>query len=235
MTETETSVEELLRYAEELKGEGNDHFRARRWEEALAAYRSALGRLPKHKPIPKSERNIDIDEFTPDSNSSGQSSNENPARNEVDETPLTEEEMQVAKARSVLNANIGACYVKLVMILDWNMHLFPQHKILALLDDPHYVKALQRRAASNEQLNTWSSLSSAREDYNTLLSILPKSSNDSKEVQRVLRLLQPRLEVAQNQETAEMLDKLKGLGNNILGRHSRSTWFHPALNQSILR
>lgn len=50
-----------------------------------------------------------------------------------------------------------------VMILDWNMHLFPEHKILALLDDPHYVKALQRRAASNEQLNTWSSLSSARE------------------------------------------------------------------------
>ncbi|KAJ4494330.1 TPR-like protein [Lentinula lateritia] len=218
MTETETSVEELLRYAEELKGEGNDHFRARRWEEALAAYRSALGRLPKHKPIPKSERNIDIDELSPASNSSGQSSNENPARNEVDETPLTEEEMQVAKARSVLNANIGACYVKL-----------GEHKetvnacTAALLDDPHYVKALQRRAASNEQLNTWSSLSSAREDYNTLLSILPKSSNDSKEVQRLLRLLQPRLEVAQKQETAEMLDKLKGLGNNILGNFGLST------------
>lgn len=107
---------ELLRYAEELKGEGNDHFRARRWEDALAAYRSALGRLPKHKPIPKSERNVDIDELSPDPNSSGQSSNESPVRNEVDETPLTEEEMQVAKTRSVLNANIGACYVKLVRL-----------------------------------------------------------------------------------------------------------------------
>jgi hypothetical protein len=29
--------------------------------------------------------------------------------------------------------------------------------------------------------------------------------------------LKPRAEAAQNQETAEMLDKLKGLGNNILG------------------
>lgn len=33
----------------------------------------------------------------------------------------------------------------------------------ALKDDPHYVKALQRRAASNETLDTWTSLSSAQE------------------------------------------------------------------------
>ena len=33
----------------------------------------------------------------------------------------------------------------------------------ALLDDPQYIKALQRRAASNEHLNSWSSLTSAQE------------------------------------------------------------------------
>ncbi len=37
------------------------------------------------------------------------------------------------------------------------------HIFTALLDDPNYVKALQRRAASNEILNTWASLSSAEE------------------------------------------------------------------------
>jgi hypothetical protein len=35
--------------------------------------------------------------------------------------------------------------------------------ISALLDDPEYVKALQRRASSNEILGTWSSLSAAQE------------------------------------------------------------------------
>lgn len=33
----------------------------------------------------------------------------------------------------------------------------------ALRDDPDYVKALQRRAASNEVLDTWASLASAQE------------------------------------------------------------------------
>jgi hypothetical protein len=33
----------------------------------------------------------------------------------------------------------------------------------ALKDDPLYVKALQRRATSNEALNTWTSLAAAQE------------------------------------------------------------------------
>lgn len=33
--------------------------------------------------------------------------------------------------------------------------------LVALLDDPQYVKALHRRAASNDALGTWSSLTSA--------------------------------------------------------------------------
>lgn len=35
--------------------------------------------------------------------------------------------------------------------------------ISALLDDPEYVKVLQRRASSHEMLGTWSSLSAARD------------------------------------------------------------------------
>lgn len=34
---------------------------------------------------------------------------------------------------------------------------------VALQDDPDYIKALQRRAASNEVLDTWASLTSAQE------------------------------------------------------------------------
>ena len=38
-----------------------------------------------------------------------------------------------------------------------------------------------------------------------------------REIERSVRLLTPRLEAAQKQETGEMLEKLKGLGNSILG------------------
>lgn len=56
-------------------------------------------------------------------------------------------------------------------------------------------------------------------DYNKLLTILPESSDEVKEIHRTLRVLKPRLEEAQKQETAEMIDKLKGMGNSILGRY----------------
>jgi hypothetical protein len=103
-----------------------------------------------------------------------------------------------------------------------------------LQDDPSYVKALQRRALSNETINTWSSLTSAQEglnipfgvngvdgyhvtDYTKLLTLLPSSSSQVEEIRRTLRRLKPRVEAAQKKETDEMLGKLKGLGNSILG------------------
>ncbi len=57
-------------------------------------------------------------------------------------------------------------------------------------------------------------------DYNTLLKILPEADSRRKEVSSTLQKLNPRVEAAQKQETAEMVDKLKGLGNNLLGRPS---------------
>jgi len=117
-----------------------------------------------------------------------------------------------------MNANIGACHVKL-----------GDHKEAvkscteALLDDPKYIKALQRRAASNEQISSWSSLSSAQEDYTLLIEILPHSSAQLTDVKRSLQALKPRVEQAQKKETGEMLDKLKGLGNSLLGNFGLST------------
>ncbi|KAJ7706475.1 hypothetical protein B0H17DRAFT_919415 [Mycena rosella] len=215
-------VQECLRIADEFKSEGNLHFRAQRWDEALVAYRAGLGRLPK-KAKPASQPLVDDDDDgappTPEA--------DNTAAKD-DEVVMTAEETECAKARAILNANIGACFVKL-----------DDHKqaveacTQALLDDPNYVKALQRRAASNEKINTWSSLTTAHEgesiefavlaDYATLLKILPLSSHQAKEIERSELLLKPRLEAAQKEETAEMLGKLKGLGNSILGNFGLST------------
>ena len=57
-----------------------------------------------------------------------------------------------------------------------------------------------------------------RTDYKTLLELLSPTSSDIVGVRRSLAALSPRVEAAQKRETAEMLDKLKGLGNSLLGQ-----------------
>jgi hypothetical protein len=60
-------------------------------------------------------------------------------------------------------------------------------------------------------------LTTSYADYNALVKLLPPTSADYGAIQRSLHALKPRLEAAQKRELAEMMDKLKGLGNGILG------------------
>ena len=114
----------LLVIAEEMKQEGNEHFRGKRWNEALATYRSALGHLPKRKPkiVPptsKGKEKAELDEVDvekagkdqADSDTKTPPEDASTATPEPEPTPL---ELECAKARATLSANIGACYVKLV-------------------------------------------------------------------------------------------------------------------------
>ncbi len=105
--------------AEELKREGNDHFRAQRWEEALATYRSALGHLPARPQLQTRVQGRDADPIEDDSEDSrvkDEPVEESSVRPESPDAqaPPTEVEIECAKARAVLHANIGACYLKLV-------------------------------------------------------------------------------------------------------------------------
>ncbi|KAF8649853.1 hypothetical protein AX16_005616 [Volvariella volvacea WC 439] len=250
-TSSDNTKTPSLTEAEELKTEGNELFRASQWTEALVAYRNALAHLPQRKSEPRPSQSLGsdassssttlpsdekvpvADEAQVENGTSSKSENEEPKavgsneREEVDE---------YAKLRAVLYGNIGACHVQL-----------GEHKeaveacTQALLDDPHYVKALQRRAASNVKLNTWSSLTAAEAgpylinflsiwlhaynplDYNSLLKLLPTSSPQKQGIERTLRDLKPQVEAAQKREMAEMMDKLKGFGNSILGKFGLST------------
>ncbi|KAF9036420.1 TPR-like protein [Hymenopellis radicata] len=209
-----TDVEACLRRADELKLEGNDHFRASRWSEALVAYQSGRGQLPKRKDVKKP--------ITKEDTKDPESEDESPAQELSDESDSEANGSDAAcsQARAILNANIGACYVKLA----GGEHAHAVEACTeALRDDPNYIKALQRRAASNEVLDTWTSLTSAQEDYNTLLKLSPENSTQRSEIKRNLNKLQPRVEAAQKKETTEMLGKLKGLGNSILGNFGLST------------
>ncbi|KAG2368233.1 TPR-like protein [Suillus spraguei] len=215
----EHEIKKHITEADELKQEGNESFRASIWNEALVSYRTALSRLPRRKsqlPSPNNSQDDTSDHGGARSASSGKV----PIREEEPEPANipSELEAECARARAVLNANIGACLVKL-----GDHSGAVESCTQSLLDDPHYIKALQRRAASNEHLNTWSSLTQAQEDYKSLLELLPPMSPQVAQTKRSLQLLEPRQQAAQQKEMAEMTGKLKNLGNSILGNFGLST------------
>ena len=88
---------------------------------------------------------------------------------------------------------------------------------IALQDNPEYIKALQRRANANEKLETWTSLTSALDDYNALSKLPSTPASLMSSIRQAQRILPIRIEERKATETKEMMDKLKGLGNSFLG------------------
>jgi hypothetical protein len=175
----------------------------------LVAYRTGYARLPKRKeknakePSRESETVHDrLAEFdrrpedgenaaAAESVKSGSERTDREVVRDLDEIPGPLEE-RCKKARAIMNANIGACFVYLASISMLFSITHSQHSIRvnmmtlsrpvlkvgryvhsddplpltyipALQDDPKYIKALQRRASANEKINTWSSLTNAQE------------------------------------------------------------------------
>ncbi|RLN88123.1 hypothetical protein BBJ28_00008098 [Nothophytophthora sp. Chile5] len=81
---------------------------------------------------------------------------------------------------------------------------------------PTYVKALLRRAEALEKLDK---LEEALSDYDAVLKIDPSVRTAAKGRERLQKVVQER----QEKMKAEMLDKLKGFGNTILGKFGLST------------
>ncbi|CAI6246988.1 unnamed protein product [Periconia digitata] len=94
------------------------------------------------------------------------------------------------------------------------------------INDIHRLrtKALLRRAKARREVGDWSSLQGSLEDYQTLqTSPSQLSSLDQKTVQIALGELPRRVDDAKNAEVAEMMGKLKQLGNGILKPFGLST------------
>jgi tetratricopeptide (TPR) repeat protein len=94
------------------------------------------------------------------------------------------------------------------------------------INDVHKLrtKALLRRAKARRELGGWSSLQGSLEDYQALSKPPHQlSSLDHRAVQGALRELPPRLNKAKDEEMADMMGKLKQLGNGILKPFGLST------------
>lgn len=88
------------------------------------------------------------------------------------------------------------------------------------------IKLLLRRAKAKTELGGWANLQAADEDYKVLLSPTIQSClspTDLRFVKEAVRALAPKLNEAKEKEMGEMMDKLKGLGNSVLGMFGMST------------
>jgi tetratricopeptide (TPR) repeat protein len=85
------------------------------------------------------------------------------------------------------------------------------------------TKVLLRRGKARVEVGGWASLQGAHEDYTQLARMPGLTPLDEKTVQAALRTLPAQLEDAKTKEMADMMGKLKGLGNGILKPFGLST------------
>ncbi|PLB47505.1 hypothetical protein P170DRAFT_409602 [Aspergillus steynii IBT 23096] len=85
------------------------------------------------------------------------------------------------------------------------------------------AKALMRRARAKSQLGGWGNLQGAEEDYKLLNSLDNLPPEDKRVAQRALRELPEKINKARENEMADMMGKLKDLGNGILKPFGLST------------
>ncbi|KAI9888987.1 MAG: hypothetical protein M1814_006105 [Vezdaea aestivalis] len=85
------------------------------------------------------------------------------------------------------------------------------------------AKLLMRRAQARMRVGGWAALQGAEEDYKALETIPSLPEADARLVSRQLKRLPALITTAKETETAEMMGKLKDLGNGILKPFGLST------------
>ncbi|WVQ93679.1 hypothetical protein IAU59_000755 [Kwoniella sp. CBS 9459] len=238
---TLTELKELLSRAVGFKEAGNQSFTSKppKYEEAVQSYKSAIDYLPNVDP-PKSARNLNPgaegSETATHRDSNKISDLDGSGIQEVtdEEAALIEREMQdqqdpdVVERKAVedeIRETTKACWGNLAAC---HIALKEDTKAVeacteALKIDPKYVKGLHRRATANERIGSLTALSSAKDDYTTLQTLLPASSPLHPTIRRSLSTLPERIKVAEKESMDEMMGKLKDLGNMFLGNFGLST------------
>jgi tetratricopeptide (TPR) repeat protein len=217
----------------QLKADANAKFQAKDYDSALAIYLDILSQLPVRSVQSSSPSGTEQDAegesgdqySSAEMLTSAESGSKQNAMGDADEAVTAmegsaseSEEAQIQRFRAVIYANIAAV----------QLHLEQNKEAVkscnqSLLDVPDYAKAIYRRAQANERIGGWSGLSSALEDYKRLLhnKDLPASTRPS--VIDAVKRLEPLVEEAAKKEKDEMIQKLKRLGDSVLGNFGLST------------
>ncbi|CED84573.1 TPR repeat-containing protein [Phaffia rhodozyma] len=210
--------------AESLKTKANAQFNpGKAYHQALQTYLSVLAALPSQsdsispqktgQPSQLKEEEglqiVEVDEEEAARIERGETEEERKRRNL---------EEKVVRLRAVIWGNVAACYLRLNQYKET-----VEACTEALKDDPEYVKALHRRITANTAIDSWSSLQSALDDAKKLLPLLPSNSPIRSEIQLSVRDLPGKVNAKGEKEKAEMMGKLKNLGNSVLGTFGLST------------
>ncbi|WVQ76204.1 hypothetical protein IAR50_005869 [Cryptococcus sp. DSM 104548] len=127
-------------------------------------------------------------------------------------------EAEIKECTKACNGNLALCFIALKQDEQAVKACTEAIKI-----DPNYTKGLHRRATSNERIGSLTALSSAKEDYTLLLTLLPPTSPLLPSIRRSLVTLAPRIQKLEKEQYDEMMGKLKSLGNSLLGNFGLST------------
>ncbi|KAI8071430.1 hypothetical protein BC940DRAFT_294442 [Gongronella butleri] len=201
------SVEDLVAKANEFKTQGNQHFGRAEYRQALRCYQDANAVYP----APVSSASDDNEE-----------GNEDETKDDAVKVAAAPKNDSMDQ-RSVFAANMAACYLKMDQPKDAKRQCD-----IALEHAPMYSKARLRRAQANERIATSAALSDALKDYQWLLDQHQKNTlildaSTLRTCQYATRTLPPRIDTLMEQEKAEMIGKLKDLGNTVLGKFGLST------------
>ncbi|KAK5134096.1 hypothetical protein LTR08_006986 [Meristemomyces frigidus] len=170
------------------------HLKLEEWKEAVESATKGADCLERLEPLPTPKAVAGSTDGRPNSNNA-----------------TADESRQIEEVDDTLATRITA--------LQESGHTLAQVRSLQ-------IKLLTRRAKARTQLGGWSSLQGADEDYRILLTpaMLPSlSPTDRRQIMSAARELAPKLNAAKEGEMAEMMGKLKGLGNSLLKPFGMST------------
>jgi len=127
-----------------------------------------------------------------------------------EEAEPSAEDISIKLLRSQLYSNRAACFLGLK---DWHMAIADSTEALKL--EPNYVKALTRRGTAQEALNKYEE---ALKDFKRVMELEPRNYAV---LNKIPGLEKKRKEEFEKQKE-EMITKLKGMGNWVLGKFGMS-------------
>lgn len=148
----------MVEEAQGLKASANALFEKGQYDDAILGYAEVLNCLPPRLEVRRGSEEEEVEDAQIAEDENVGRATAQGAKGKARHVDEDEDVKEARKLRAIVYANLAACHAKL-----------KQHKETvvacneALTDDPTYVKALHRRAQANEELASWSSLTSALE------------------------------------------------------------------------